>query len=72
MDEVHACECPEDAISSPISNLIGYEPEEEKARAHAAGKCPGDYKVMLYDRRGKHLWLCSCCILIGDMLVPIG
>lgn len=66
MKSIHKCECPEDAVRAVAAALFGYEPEEEKARDHRAGECPGDYQLRLYERAGKQLWLCSCCWTFGD------
>jgi hypothetical protein len=67
----HKCECPKEAIGSSFSDMFGYEPEEEKARIHEANKCPGDYEVKHYLRKGKKLWLCSCCSMFGDIEIKL-
>ena len=67
----HPCECPKTTTRSLVADVIGYLPEEEKARQHEAGACPGDYGMQLYERGGVQLWLCSCCNLSGDVLVHI-
>lgn len=46
--------------------LEWYNEEEQKARIHTAGACPGDYGLARYKRHGRVLWLCSCCNLVGD------
>lgn len=62
------CECPTTTNISPMAEFIDLLPEEEKARAHEANECPGDYGLALYKRGNKKLYLCSFCNLIGDVL----
>lgn len=66
------CECPEEAVPSMVASMMGYEPEEEKARNHAPNECPGDYEVKQYRRGDDLLWLCSCCCLPKDVAILEG
>jgi len=42
-----------------------------KALDHAAGRCPGDYRVRFYlCIDGVIRWLCSACNMPGDREIP--
>jgi len=52
---MNKCECP----TLGLYSFSGHEPNE----------CKNDYKLRLYQRGDKQLWLCSLCHFSGDKLV---
>ncbi len=54
------CQCPDDA-SNNILSKVWFVPEEYVAMKHKPNECRGTYKLALYTRDGRELWLCSCC-----------
>ncbi len=60
------CECDVNAMNNP-NPVSWYEPEERKAMKHKPNECPGDYQLKQYNRDGKILTLCSCCVLTNDV-----
>lgn len=56
----HKCECPGDNMKN--FNSPGLYLEEEKiGMYHKPNKCKGTTGLKKYLRRGKEIWLCSCC-----------
>lgn len=63
------CECSEES-QVPKSHEFMYEPEEYLGMNHKPGRCKGTYKLTQYRRPdGDILWLCSCCVLSGDVAI---
>lgn len=62
------CECPIKG-SVPIERENEYSEEEKIGMNHEAGECKCTNDLKQYKRKGKNLWLCSCCNLQGDVLI---
>ena len=61
------CQCP---LESNGGLGIGwYSPEEYSGVVHKPNKCKGTNEIKLYERNGKKLYLCSCCVVFGDRLL---
>ena len=59
------CECNRTGNVSPERESM-YSNKEKSGMNHKPGECKGTNEVKLYLRRGKKIWLCSCCSMPGD------
>lgn len=64
------CECDHTGILNP-GMASWYDPVTELPFVkHEPDKCKCTNNIRLYVRKGKKVWLCSCCFLTSDKLVP--
>ncbi len=64
-----ACQCPDEGVLHDEMRVF-YDPETELPFVkHEPGECKCTNQVAQYERKGKKLWLCSCCHRSGDRLV---
>ena len=61
----HKCECPYESFGNVPESM--YAPEELSGRVHKKGECKGTHNIKKYLRKGKELWLCSCCCFGSDL-----
>jgi len=64
-NQIH-CQCPTEGNVNPEDECL-YSEEEKTGMNHKAGKCKGTNKIKKYRRGDKELYLCSCCLLNGDI-----
>lgn len=70
MNSGQKCQCPYDQVVTDAVSRSRYNPVTERSFLnHKPGECQCQNDLRQYDRDGKILWLCSCCVLLGD--VPI-
>ena len=62
------CECPERSRVSKHFEFM-YSEEEKIGMNHEPNECKCKNDLKQYIRKGKKLWLCSCCELLEDELV---
>jgi hypothetical protein len=60
------CECPDEGILRPGWASTYNEITELPYVNHKPGKCQCTNELILYQRGEKTLWLCSCCVCLGD------
>jgi hypothetical protein len=65
----HKCQCPETSKVSPEREHL-YSEEEKSGMNHKPGECKGTNDIKKYRRGDKELYLCSCCVLFGDIELP--
>lgn len=60
----HKCKCPDDSSNNWQSESM-YLPEERIGMKHKPNECKCVHGLRQYLRRGKKIWLCSCCNIGG-------
>lgn len=68
MKDTIKCQCPDEGIVPPEGESM-YSEEEKTGMNHEPNKCKGTNDIQLYKRKGKTLYLCSCCCTFNDKLL---
>lgn len=63
------CECPETGVLRFGMESLYDEETELPFVKHEPNQCKCTNNLKQYIRKGKKLWLCSCCCLSGDIEV---
>lgn len=58
------CECPLEGNGNMPESM--YSEDEQIGRIHKPNECKCTAGLKQYIRRGKKIWLCSCCYMPGD------
>jgi hypothetical protein len=60
------CQCQETAVLKPEMSSWYHQTLELPFVEHQPGECKCTHELKQYIRKGKTLWLCSCCTVSGD------